>query len=150
MPSPDDYPDERERAFYQLYRDRIANENLLVYHRLSWLLVAESTLFSVWAIAFSRGERHGMDQAGPAVLAALGLAVCVVVYAGVFAALRAIDEFKAEYEAKHPTGRPHPRLPRIVGDPRTFRLGRLVPLCLPPLFMAGWVFVLLLTFVWRN
>ncbi len=145
MPEPD-YPDEQQRAFYQLYRDRIANENLLVYHRVSWLLVAESTLFSVWAIAFSRNERHG---AGPAVLAALGLAVCAVVYVGVFAALRAIDEFKAEYEAKHP-GTPHPRLPRIVGDPRTFRLGRLVPLCLPPVFMAGWVFVLLLTFVWPG
>jgi hypothetical protein len=119
--------------------------HLLVYHRLSWLLVAQSTMFSVWAIAFSRAG--GLTRAGTAVLAGLGLATCALVYLGVLAALRAIEEFRAEYEARYPTGRPHSGLPRIVGDPRTYRLGRLVPLCLPPLFMVGWVFVLLLTFV---
>jgi hypothetical protein len=71
------------------------------------------------------------------VLAGLGLA-----------ALRAIEEFREEYEARHPTGRPHPVLPRIAGDTRTYRVGRLVPLCLPPLFMVGWVFVLVLTVLW--
>src|SRR5947209_14424468 len=102
MPSPDDYPDERERAFYQLYRDRIANENLLVYHRLSWLLVAQSTMFSVWAIAFSRPETNRASWAGTAVLAGLGLASGAVVYLGVLAALRAVEEFRREYEARHP------------------------------------------------
>jgi hypothetical protein len=103
-------------------------------------------MFSVWAIAFSRAG--GPARAGTAVLAGLGLVTCAVVYLGVVAALRAVEEFREEYEAKHPSGRPHPRLPRVVGDPRTYRLGRLVPLCLPPLFMAGWVCVLLLTFGW--
>jgi hypothetical protein len=147
MMSPEeDFPGQDELESYKLYRDRIANENLLVYHRLSWLLVAQSTMFSIWAIAFSRAG--GPARAGTAVLAGLGLATCALVYLGVLAALRAIEEFREEYEARHPTGRPHPGLPRIVGDSRTYRLGRLVPLCLPPLFMAGWVFVLLLTFAW--
>jgi hypothetical protein len=53
---------------YTLYRDRIADEDLLVYHRLSWLLVAQPTAFGVWAIAFSRagGPVRAGNKAGVA------------------------------------------------------------------------------------
>src|SRR5437660_1397901 len=66
----DGFPGQDELESYKLYRDRIANENLLVYHRLSWLLVAQSTMFSVWAVAFSRAG--GPARGGTAVLAGLG------------------------------------------------------------------------------
>jgi hypothetical protein len=98
------------------------------------------------AAAFSRAEGHW--KAGTAVLAGLGLATCVVVYLRVLAALLAAEELRVEYESRHPADRPHGALPRIVGDPRTYRRDRLVPLCLPLVFMVGWVCVLLLTFVW--
>lgn len=104
-------------------------------------------MFSVWAIAFSRARGRGPRWVGPAVLAGLALAVCTLVYAGVWAALQAVEELRTEYEGRHLAGRPHPALPRIVGDPATYHRGRLVPLLLPPLFMAAWCFVLLLTFL---
>jgi hypothetical protein len=53
---------------YTPYRDRTANENLLVYHRHPRLLVAQPTAFGVWAIAFSRagGPVRAGNKAGVA------------------------------------------------------------------------------------
>ena len=61
---------------------------------------------------------------------------------GVWAASHRIDEVKEEYGRKHPAGKPHPALPRLVGETKAHRLGKLVPLMVPPLFLVAWLAIL--------
>lgn len=44
-------------------------QDLLLFHRLSWLLILQSILFSVWAAAFFRQEKGEITPAGTAALA---------------------------------------------------------------------------------
>ncbi len=136
-PSPD------ERDYYRLYRERIAAEDLLVFHRLSWLLVSQSILFGVWATAFFRQGERAITPGGTAALAGVGLVTCLVIAAGILAAVCAIEVFRRAYRDHYPGGgRPNAALPPLVASTWTYLCGLFVPLCLPVLFIGGWIVVL--------
>jgi hypothetical protein len=97
-------PSSEEREHYRAYRERIAAEDLLVYHRLSWLLVSQSILFGVWATAFFRTGGRVITPGGTAALAWVGLATCVVITAGILAAVFAIETFRRAYYRHLPAG----------------------------------------------
>jgi hypothetical protein len=138
---PPPMPDEQEH--YKLYRERIAAEDLLVFHRLSWLLVSQSILFGIWAAAFFRQAERAITPGGTAALAGVGLATCLVVSAGVGAAVSAIETFRRAYGQHYPGGGPVNRsLPPLVASTWTYWCGLLVPLCLPLVFILGWIVVL--------
>ncbi len=71
-------------------------------------------------------ERHSDAPAGPSPL-------------GAFA-----TQFADGRVRKHPTGKPHPALPSLVGETKAHRLGKPVPLMVPPLFLIAWIAILVL------
>lgn len=137
-------PTQDEREYYKLFRDRITIEDQLVFYRVSWLLVSQSIMFSIWASAFFREKGPAITPVGTLVLAVLGVAICGVVYAGILAALAAVNRFEEEYERNQPKERRNPLLPGLVSSGWVNRCGRLGPRLLPPLFAAAWVAVAVL------
>ncbi len=134
-------PDERDH--YRLYRERIAAEDLLVFQRLSWLLVSQSILFGIWATAFFRQGERMITPAGTAALAGVGLATCLIIGAGLVAAVCAIEVFRRRYGRHYPGGGPpNAALPPLVASTWTYVCGLSVPLCLTLLFVVGWIVVL--------
>jgi hypothetical protein len=80
---------------------------------------------------------------GTRALAGAGLAICLVISAGTVAAVCAIEEFRRAYYKHYPGGgRPNTALPPLVASTWTHVCGLLVPLCLPLLFIVGWIVVL--------
>jgi hypothetical protein len=80
----------------------------------------------------------GPPPADTKVLAAVGIAACVVVYPGIIAAIVAIERFRRAYVAGYPGGTPHPGLPKLVGGSWTHWCGLVAPVALPPLAAVGW------------
>jgi hypothetical protein len=138
------FPTTEEMEFYRLYRERIVNEDTLIYQRLSWLTTAQTIMFSFTAIAFFRGGRGQLDTAGTVIMCSLGILMCLVSFTGVCAALQAIEEVKLDYEKSYPGAHPHPLLPRLAGHSRTHRAGRRVPFLIPPMFIVAWLAVLVM------
>jgi hypothetical protein len=132
-----------ERDHYRLDREGIAAEDLPVFHRLSWLLASQSILFGIWATAFFRQGERMITTAGTAALAGVGLATCLIIGAGLVAAVCAIDVFRRGYREHYPGGKPpNAALPPLVASTWTYVCGLLVPLCLTLLFIVGWIVVL--------
>jgi hypothetical protein len=96
-------------------------------------------MFSFTALAFFRGGPGQIDTAGTLLMSVLGVVMCSLGGLGVWAASHLIDEVKAEYMRKHPTGKSQPALPSLVGETKAHRLGKLVPLMVPPLFLVAWL-----------
>jgi hypothetical protein len=136
------FPPHHEVEFYRLYRERIVTEDTLLFQRLSWLITAQTVMFSFTAIAFFRGGLGQIDTAGTLLMSVLGVVMCSLGGLGVWAASHRIDEVKEEYVRKHPTGTPHPALPSLVGETKAHRLGKLAPLMVPPLFLVAWIAIL--------
>jgi hypothetical protein len=152
---PPPFPTQDEREYYKLYRDRITIEDQLVYYRVSWLLISQSIMFSVWASAFFRARAAGdkgqaIGWQGTVCLAVLGILICVIVYAGILAAIAAASQLRREYDQNHPQGSRHPRVPSLVSEGWVHVCGRLGPLALPPLFVAAWAAVALVAWFWPH
>lgn len=137
------FPPHEEIEFYRLYRERIVAEDTLLFQRLSWLITAQTVMFSFTAIAFFRGGPGEIDTAGTLVMSVLGVFMCLLGGAGVWAASQRIYEVKQEYERKHPNGQPHAALPSLVGQTKAHSIGKLVPLAVPPLFTGAWIAILI-------
>jgi hypothetical protein len=89
------------------------------------------------------GPSLGPARLPPPVLCIVGLAICVVIAAGVLAALRATEAFRRAYQEHYPGGDvPNRALPPWVANSWTHWCGLLVPICLPVLFIACWIVVL--------
>ena len=101
------FPSAEEMELYKLYRDRINTEDTLVHDRLTWLLITQSILFGFCATSYF--SREHLNLIGLALLALLGIVICVMVVIGIWAALATIDGLKASYHAYCP--KPHPKLP---------------------------------------
>jgi len=142
-------PTQAERDYYKLYRDRVTVEDQLVYYRMSWLLVSQTIMFSIWASAFVREKGQSSPPFGTLTMAVLGVMICGVVYPGIWAALAAIDRLKEEYDRKQRAlnGSDQARerrlalLPDLVSGGRVSFWGRIGPFVLPPLFAVAWVAV---------
>ena len=130
-----------EREFYKLYRERVEHEDTLIYQRLSWLITAQTIMFSFTAVAFFRTGAGEINTKGTVIMCVLGILICLVSYAGVLAALHAVKEIDSHYKERYP-GQRHPLLPKLIGNSWTHRTGRWVPFLIPPMFIIAWVTVL--------
>ena len=88
------FPPHHEVEFYRLYRERIVTEDTLLFQRLSWLITAQTVMFSFTAIAFFRGGPGQIDTAGTLLMSVLGVVMCSLGGLGVWAASHRIDEVK--------------------------------------------------------
>lgn len=136
------FPSEDEREFYRLYRERVVNEDTLIYQRLSWLITAQTIMFSFTAVAFFRTGAGEINTKGTVIMCVLGIPVCLVSYGGVLAALHAIKEINLHYQQRHPNPPPNASLPKLIGDSWTHRTGKLVPFLIPPMFILAWIAIL--------
>jgi hypothetical protein len=138
------FPGADEREFYKLYRDRVEHEDTLIYQRLSWLITAQTIMFSFTAVAFFRTGAGEINAKGTVIMCVLGVLTCLVSYAGVLAALHAVKEIDYHYKERYPVPfhQRHPALPKLIGVSWTHRTGKLVPFVIPPMFILAWLIVL--------
>jgi hypothetical protein len=140
------FPSEDEREFYRLYRQRVVDEDTLIYQRLSWLITAQTIMFSFTATAFFRTGAGEINTKGTVIMCILGVLICLVSYVGVVAALYAIKEITCNYQHRYPAPQPNHSLPKLIGDSWTHRTGRLVPFLIPPMFIVAWLAILVAGF----
>ena len=147
--------DAASHAHEEALLQQLGQEEVLIVHRLSWLVAAQSFLFTAYAIALN-GAAAASPPAPGAVLAArqdqllrlvptLGLATGALIYLGVLAGVRVIALLRRELRQGH--GRPAAggmtRPPLLPGTRTTHALGLVAPLLLPPLFLTAWAWLLL-------
>lgn len=134
------FPTSDELEYYKLYRDRVVNEDTLIYHRLSWFLGSQTILFILWA-AVLKGPTSIQTpfHAVTVGFCIFGLVSCFVSTLGVWAALSEIAHLQVRYEKYNPS--PHVMLPPIVGNPDHHLLGKVPPYLLIVAVAVGWVSV---------
>jgi hypothetical protein len=111
---------------------------------------AQSLMFSVWASAFFRDKGPAIGWQGTISLAALGVVICLVVYAGILASAASVSRLRREYDHNHPPASRHPLLPGLVSEGWVHVGSRLGPLVLPPLFVAAWAAVGWAAWAWSH
>src|SRR5262249_32806806 len=97
------FPSEDEREYYRVYRERVVHEDTLIYQRLSFLITAQTIMFSFTAVAFFRTGAGEINTKGTIIMCVLGMLTCLVSYVGVLAALHAIQEINYNYQQRYPS-----------------------------------------------
>ncbi len=134
---------------YHILRGQVEHEDSLTTQRLSWLLAAQSFLFSAYAIVlngpneltnrFIAAQRGWLLTAIPA----LGLSSATLIYVSILAGVAALFGLHRQARAVCAAaweGGSFPPLQR----PFLIRLGGLAsPLLVPPIFAAVWLFLML-------
>jgi len=143
------YTDEiSAEEMYRLCRGRIEHEDNLIVQRLSWLVAAQSFLFTAYAITTNaltaidpKASGRFLEQAELVFRLIPTVAIClaVLIYISILAALKAIRQMRRFYLSK-----PVPsNLPPIQTSATTRLLGLSAPLLLPVLFVSVWLVLLL-------
>lgn len=117
---------------YRALREQWTHEDTLVGQRITWLILAEGLLLNAYVSL-------GAKVAGwlGVVFPLFGIAVAVVIGLGVFTALRAADQVRAEFER---CGLPD--LCALAPAVHLARRGRVAPKALPFVFGAMWLLAL--------
>lgn len=129
-------PSNEDHAFCDSIRRQIEHEDSLVVNRLSWLMGSQSFLFTAYAIvvngpviprtaSFTTKQDHLV-----AIVPLLGIACCVLIYAGVLGAVLVMKHLRADLAARIKDT----VQPPIQGTTVTRSLGMAAPLLLPPFF----------------
>ena len=135
------FPSDQAVAFYKLYRDQIVCEDNLINYRMSWFLLLETILATVWGtISSTTDPSRKVYVTGFVCL--LGIAGCFSISSGVSAAQAAILFLKTRFEDQNPDKPPDPRLPLIVGDEDHHRKGKRPQRVIIGLVGLGWLCVL--------
>jgi hypothetical protein len=130
--------------WYHTIRDQIQHEDNLIVQRLSWLMAAQSFLFTGYAII-----ANASPQARNALLAKQqdllfniipGVASIsdILIYCSVIAGILALHRLRRAY-ATHVS--PVGGFPEIQGSQLTRLLGFASPICLPLVFLIAWLIV---------
>lgn len=88
---------------WKLARSLIEHENILVNHRLTWLMTSQAFLFAAFSALFVVWGKDELKTAGPLIpyfmLATGGLAIyiCLVVHNGVYRAYLSLDHVTKHY-----------------------------------------------------
>ena len=131
---------------YAVIRGQIEHEDNLIAQRLSWLMAAQSFLFTAYAITLNAAPQPSERAAAlqkllqwlvPAVAAAVSLLTLVTVVAGV-AAMNLLRAWFLDRAGPAPLQ----HLPPIQGVRRTVLLGTAGPVLLPVLFAGVWAYLL--------
>jgi hypothetical protein len=130
--------------WYRTIRDQIQHEDHLIVQRLSWLMAAQSFLFTAYAIIANAAPqaRNPMSAKQQDLLFNIipGVA-CVsdlLIYCSVIAGVLAFYRLRRAY-ATHISSVKD--LPDIEGSTLTRWLGMVSPIFLPLVFLTGWLIV---------
>lgn len=134
---------------YHILRGQVEHEDSLTTQRLSWLLAAQSFLFTAYAIVLNGPteltNRFIATQRGWLLTAipALGLSSAALIYVSILAGVAALfslrRQARAVCSAAWESGS-YPPLQRSL----LIRLGGLAsPLFVPPIFVGVWLFLML-------
>lgn len=117
---------------YRALREQWTHEDVLVGQRITWLILAEGLLLNAYVSL-------GAKTAGwlGFVFPLFGIAVAAVIGVGVFTALRATDDVRAEYERSGLAD-----LCPLAPATHLARRGRYAPKVLPYVFGAMWLLAL--------
>ncbi len=133
---------------YQILRGQVEHEDSLTTQRLSWLLAAQSFLFTAYAIVLNGPSeltnRFVAEQRGWLLTAipALGLSSAALIYVSILAGVAALFSLRRQARAVCGStweGGSYPALQR----PLLIRLAGLAsPLFVPPIFVGVWLFLM--------
>jgi hypothetical protein len=117
---------------YRALREQWTHEDMLIGHRITWLILAEGLLLNAYVTL-------GAKAAGwlGFVFPLFGMAVAAVIGVGVFTALRASEQVRREYERSGLAD-----LCPLAPEVHLATRGRWAPKALPFVFAAMWVLAL--------
>jgi hypothetical protein len=118
---------------YRALREQWTHEDMLVGQRITWLILAEGLLLNAY-VALGAGTAGWLGYVFPL----FGIAVAAVIGVGVFTALRATDQVRAEYERSGLAD-----LCALAPEVHLAQRGRWAPKALPFVFAAVWLLALL-------
>jgi hypothetical protein len=121
---------------YRALREQWTHEDVLVGQRITWLILAEGLLLNAYVSLGAKAT--GWSGWLGFVFPLFGIAVAVVIGVGVFTALRATDDVRAEYERSGLAD-----LCPLAPETHLARRGRYAPKVLPFVFGAMWLLALL-------
>jgi len=134
--------------YYSIIRGQIEHEDNLLGQRLSWLVGAQSFLFTAYAITVSNsGPNHASWVTDRmhlllTLIPVTAVTTCLLIYITVIAGLIAIADLRRLYRSY--TGHSATiGLPPVQGYRRTQLLGQAAPLFVPIVFVVGWSIVLI-------
>jgi len=133
---------------YRIFRNRIEHEDTLIMQRLSWLMASQSFLFTAFAIV-TNGLSMGPIAGGNVfighldtlarIIPVVALINSLLIAVSIFGALKAVRELRAEYfkgEFLKTVPLQTSRFARYMGVS--------APVLLPLLFLAVWLYLLLI------
>ncbi|MBI3858491.1 MAG: hypothetical protein HY293_22635, partial [Planctomycetes bacterium] len=127
-------------AFYHHVRSRLEHEDSLIVSRLSWLMAAESFLFTAYAIVLN-GTPSPAHRRLVLLIPVVAIVSSALIFVGIVAAVRAMSWIREQLRARVPdeasVGLPPVRTPDSIMRP-----GLAAPLLLPLLFVAVWLYLL--------
>jgi hypothetical protein len=117
---------------YRALREQWTHEDMLISHRITWLILSEGLLFNAY-VALSAKASGWLALGFPL----FGIAVAALIGVGVFTALRASEQVRLEYERAGLSD-----LCPLAPAVHLARRGRWAPKALPFVFGAMWVMAL--------
>jgi hypothetical protein len=136
-------PDRDHREFYTLFRNQIVAEDVLISHRMTWLIGSQAFLFASLAAVLSKNFKASSSldiESFKTLLAGAGLISSIAMLIGILAAMFAIETLKKQYiEAYGGKTNLPPNLPRIVGGRGAHFFGFIPPVVFPLLCIGAWI-----------
>jgi hypothetical protein len=130
--------------WYRTIRDQIQHEDNLIVQRLSWLMAAQSFLFTGYAIianATPQARNPLLAKQQDLLFNIIPGVACIsdiLIYCSVIAGVLALNRLRRAY-ATHVSSVGD--FPEIEGSQLTRWLGMASPILLPLVFLTGWVIV---------
>jgi hypothetical protein len=137
--------DQDHGAHYALLRQQIEHEDSLMTQRLSWLVAAQSFLFTAYAIVLNgAGPTVSQMQARHqgyllASIPAVAIAANVLIYVSVLAGVMAMRHLRERWSAVAVAS----GLPPLQGSALTRGMGLAPPMLLPLVFLSVWIFLVI-------
>jgi hypothetical protein len=136
--------DQEHAALYAMLRQQIEHEDSLMTQRLSWLVAAQSFLFTAYAIVLNgatptvsptQARHQGYLLAS---IPSVAIAANVLIYVSVLAGVMAMRHLRERWSAASANG-----LPPMQGSALTRGMGLAPPMLLPLVFLSVWIFLVM-------
>ena len=134
--------------YYRLIRGQIEFESTLITQRLNWFLASQSFLVTAYAITLNAPVDGALRNEGVQpralfhLIPMIALAVCILIYTTIIAAVIAQSHLRKLLAAHLPTHQLQ-HLPPIQGLTLTRRMGLSAPVGLPVVFAIVWTYLLI-------